>query len=374
MWFGVVAATLLVGAGAGAWYVWTTRHPHDPPAPPLLDVASAALPKTVIVPTLDTPIQPGHSAVWCSSFQLAWNRLKADVAKGPVQLTNAQAVADRLNQAGPTEADLDGEGVYAAAGLVKDGIVERIRAEMGEKFPNGPKPGLNAPAGAVAYAYLTATVKFEIPFFENDEPFLFTDSAGGRSAVRSFGIRKKDDYAYQELRKQVQVLYRPRDAISEEGEIGEFVLDPCKSSSPYQVVLALVKPAGTLAATLADVQKKTATGPKPDYLPRVGPNDTLLIPGMNWRITHRFKELEGADKRFRNPALRGLHLDTALQTIQFKLDKSGADLAAEAKLFAKPSPTHLHFNRPFLLYTKKRDARHPFLVVWVDNAGLLCKQ
>jgi hypothetical protein len=31
------------------------------------------------------------------------------------------------------------------------------------------------------------------------------------------------------------------------------------------------------------------------------------------------------------------------------------------------------FDRPFLIVVKKRGAEHPFFVMWVDNAELLCK-
>jgi len=35
-------------------------------------------------------------------------------------------------------------------------------------------------------------------------------------------------------------------------------------------------------------------------------------------------------------------------------------------------PRHLYFNKPFLIYVKKRGAEYsPFFVMWVDNAELL---
>jgi hypothetical protein len=34
----------------------------------------------------------------------------------------------------------------------------------------------------------------------------------------------------------------------------------------------------------------------------------------------------------------------------------------------------LLFYRPFFLYMKKRGAKHPFFVMWVDNAELLIKK
>src|SRR5207249_7461129 len=96
--------------------------PDDKPAERTFDGDSKELQQTVIVPTLDTPIPAGKSAIWCSSIQIAWNRLKDDVVKGPVHLENAETVADRLNRAEQSADDLWADSQYAAAGFAKDGI------------------------------------------------------------------------------------------------------------------------------------------------------------------------------------------------------------------------------------------------------------
>jgi hypothetical protein len=372
--WGSIAAVAVAASGVALWHFTKDRPSNSPPVS--FDASSDRLQQTVIVPTLDSPIPEGKSAIWCMSFQLAWNRLKEDVSKEPLRLTNAQPIADRLNQADHSEADVGPDAVYAVAGLAKDGIVERIRGEMASKFPNVPKPELDVPpGGAVAYAYLAASAKYDYPFFENDEAFLFTDSAGRQTAVGSFGIRKKDDYAYHRLRQQGQVLYCPREAIMSEKEIPEFILDPCKTSQPYQIVLARVDRKPTLAATLADVEQKIAAQPASDrFLAELHPRDTLLVPNIAWRLSHHFKELEGEDKQFLNPALQGQYLDTALQTIQFRLDRSGAELASESKVYVKPGASFFHVNRPFLVYMKKRGGKRPFFVMWVENAELLEKK
>jgi hypothetical protein len=366
-----VAAALL-GSVACYFYMHRPSHESKPLGPydasPLsFDGDSDQLRQTVIVPTLDSAIPEGKSVIWCASFQFAWNRLKDDLAREPVRLANAQAVADLLNQAGQTEGDVNPDAVYAAAGFAKDGIVKRIQEEMARKFPNVPTPQFVVPLdGAVAYAYLAASARYEYPFFENDEPFPFTDSAGKKTAVGSFGIRKKDDYAYWNLRDQVQILYSHRDGYRE--EIPDFVLDLCKTSDPYHIVVARLNRKTTLADTLADVERKIAPESKVEQL---GPRDTVLVPNMAWKVTHHFKELEGKDKQFLNPALRGLYVDTAMQMVQFRLDRSGAELASEAKLTSKPAASYYHVNRPFLVYMKKRGDKQPFLVVWVENAELL---
>jgi hypothetical protein len=374
VWIGIVAVVAIV-IGVCWWCFRSNTSFNKPyePAPISFSGTSDQLKQTVIVPTLDTPIPEGKSAIWCSSFQLAWNRLKDDVAKEPVHLANAQTIADRLNRADQSENDLNPDSVYAAAGLAKDGIVKRIHEQMARKFPNVPRPELDVPSvGAVAYAYLEASARYDYPFFENDAPLLFTDSDGKQAPVSSFGIRKKDDYAYSRMRQQVQVLYCPRESIGTENEVTEFIVDPCKTSKPNQIVVAQVSRKATLADTLADVEQKIAAQSEPGaFASQLHPCDTLLIPNIALRIDHRFKELEGKDKQFLNPALQGLHLDTASQTIQFRLDRSGADMAAEAKVHVRPSASFFHVNRPFLVYMKKRDGKHPFFVAWIENAELL---
>lgn len=95
---------------------------------------------------------------------------------------------------------------------------------------------------------------------------------------------------------------------------------------------------------------------------------------MHWRVLHRFKELE--DKEFLNPTLKGLFLNTAMQMTRFHLDRSGAELTSESKIFyLNGSSSHFcfDFNRPFLVLMKKRGGKEPFFVMWVDNAELLEK-
>jgi hypothetical protein len=366
---GAVAVTAL--GVVWAVTIWVGHRSYSPP-PFTFEGDSDQLKETVVVPTLDSPLPAGKSAVWCVSFQLAWNHLRDDVVRGPIRLANAQPIADRLNVAAHAEDDLAPDAVFAAAGLGKDGIVDRIHTQMAKKFPAAPRPTLHAtPAGAVAYAYLTASSKFDIPFFDDDEPLPFTDAAGRTTPVAAFGIRQKDEYAYHQLRHQVEILYGGKEVMAKGAE-AEFVLDPCKTSRPYQVVVARVARRTTLAETLADVEAKAANQADADsFYRQVLPLDTVLVPTLAWSITHRFTELEGLDKRFENPGLRNYHLDTAIQTIRFRLDRSGAELASEAKMYIKPMPADYHVNRPFLVYMKKRDGGRPFFVAWVETAELL---
>ncbi|HYA48169.1 MAG TPA: hypothetical protein VEG35_00600, partial [Burkholderiales bacterium] len=119
----------------------------------------------------------------------------------------------------------------------------------------------------------------------------------------------------------------------------------------------------------ASVEAKIASG-RP-ISGGLGPNDVLLVPDILFEVSHHFAELEG--RRFKNQTLKGRTLDVAQEDISFRLDRSGAELRSEAKVYMLPTPTYFLFNRPFLVCVKKRDSTQPYFVMWVDNAELLRK-
>ena len=347
---------------------------REPSLEMTFDGNSTGLKQTVILPTLDTPIPKGKNVIWCSSFQLAWNQLKDNVIGEPVKLISAEEIANRLNLARQSRADIPDESCYAAAGLVKDGIVEKIQTEMAKRFPSEPQPDFSdvSPIDVIiAYSYLTANVKFKIPYFENQKEFIFRDSLGNQTPVTSFGIRPEDDYAYRKLRKQVEVLYSSYYPDPDTVALMEYAIDLCKDTKPNQIVLAVIEPKETLEKTLEYLNDKIVGFATEEYLQKFGINDVILIPNILWRITHNFKELEG--KYLGNKGYESLYIRLALQMIQFRLDRSGAELKSEAKLYAAPEPRLFVFDRPFLIYIKKRGAEHPFFVMWVDNAELLSR-
>lgn len=101
-----------------------------------------------------------------------------------------------------------------------------------------------------------------------------------------------------------------------------------------------------------------------------GVSDTLMVPEMMWRVVHRFRELEG--RVVENESYKGHVLRQMRQDIAFKLDRSGAVLSSSwiTYMYLCP-PAHYAFDRPFLLYLKKRSADRPYFVMWVENAELL---
>ncbi len=374
LWPGVVAVIALGGLLAWLYGLhdrgWVDEsEPSEDVVAKSFDGSSEKLSQTQIVPTLDTPITEGKSAVWCSSFQLAWNEFGREVVKGPVRINNAGDIVDRLNRAKASKDDLEPGSYYVAAGLVAEGILDRVRREMAERFPDVSPPEFNPPPkAALGYAYLRAGVRYEHTFFNNAERFLFRDSAGKETAVRSFGISDKEkfkDGGGSSFRGQVAILWR-------EGKA--FAVDLSKNSSPNQVILIRMGRGATLAEMLQTHNRRLG-----ERTMSLGEEDTLLVPVMHWRVEHHFHELEGLDRTLEPPGPPGIYLSNALQVIEFKMDRRGAEVASEARMgFDNGGPTRYHFDQPFLIVMTKRpmrtrDVPTPFFVMWVDNAELLSR-
>lgn len=337
------------------------------------DGESSELKQTIIVPTLDTPFQPGKNIIWCSSFQIAWNELKDSVIKGPVVLSGAKPIYERLNNAQQSKNDLPEDSYLSMAGVVAQGIVERIQSGMKKRFSSKPVPQFPnvGPDYIIAYSFLNANVKFKIPFYENNRKLVFVDSQGRKTEVTSFGIRPEDGGTSRKLRDQVKILYMRREP--QHFRPSEFAVDLCRFSKPNQIVLARVGLKGTLEQTLLDLQNKLNEFSKQPggKCPEIGITDVLFVPNFFWRIVHHFREIEG--KVLLSRPYSGYELIEAKQMVDFRLDRSGARLKSEARIIFKGLSMRYVFDKPFLIYIRKRGAEYPFFVMWVDNTELLTR-
>jgi len=332
--------------------------------PPLaFDGNSIQAGETVIVPTLDTPAPAGKNIIWCATFQLCWDELKPIVAIDPDDVPDSPETVERLNNARVNKDDLPAGGYYVAAGRVKDGIVRKIQSDMAARFPHvTPDIAADDATVALAYAYLADSLKFGAPYLDSKSGDVFVDSAGTRTPITSFGLHKRDGAPLNTmLVRQIEILYFRYNEETHRYE--EFVLDLDKKSSPTQIILACVAPRESLVATWQDVLRKIEEWqPGRDSEREFDKHDTLAVPNINYKIQHRFRELET------NPRLK------ASQTIEFRLDRSGTAFASHAQHVALAADGRdFQFTQPFLIVMRKRESTEPYFVMWIDNAELLCK-
>ena len=368
-----VVAAILWATNLGCYFVQRIEYSRTTET---FSGSSDSLKQTIIIPTLDSPCPQNKNVIWCTSFQLAWNRMKDDVIGAPVEVVGAEELAARLNTAEQSDADVEARSFYAAAGRVEEGIISKVQKDMAAEFPSHSVPDFSdlvtAPRDILAYSYLTANVPFKYPYRQVRDKFAFTDSRGVETDVGAFGVWGYHS-RYKKMREQVEILYvhEDYDEPNEDRQIKEFAIDLCKHSKPYQVVVAVVEPKNTLAQTLEHITRQIADGKRQELHKEMGilkSVDVLVVPEMFWEIDHRFRELIGKIVANADPANP---IVEARQSIKFKLDRYGAALESEANFGVSAIPRHFKFNRPFLVYMKKRDREQPFFVMWVDNAELL---
>lgn len=359
---GIALLALLLLASVLAWSPWRETSSSSNPVH-VFD--SSQLKSTVIVPTSYTRIPDGKSAIWCASFQIAWDRLKEHVTRGPIELTGAEALCARLNASSYDETRLGAESYYVNAGWVKDGIIQTIQRDMGQRFPHKTVGLLPQDAQLIAYAYLDVAIGFTRSF--DDDTLKFRDSKNQTTSVRAFGIGNSQGGRVGPLRDQVEVLF-----LDDRDGVETYAIDPDRSSTPYQIVLAQVARRDSLSDAWATVQSSWSARKPTDYRSRpFGQSETFLVPVMNWDLRHHFAELE--EKQFKNSGLRGMHISHALQAMRFKIDRTGARLASEAGVAAKSASRDFIFNRPYLLGIMPRGSMLPFFLMWIDNAELMVK-
>jgi hypothetical protein len=350
-------------------------------------VDSTDLKQTSLNATLNCPIPEHKNVIWCSTFQMAWDKLKNDMIGEPIEVPEAKELASRLNQTQFDPKGLDAKSFYATVGIVKEGIVEQIQKEVTRRFPSAITPVFDEldelsqgdkEASIVAYAYLNVDIDFEHHFYTNDQAFEFQDSTGTRTNITSFRART-DPGSSNSVREQVDILYYKYD---DQASDVDFAVDLCKHTNPYQVVLARMLWPTTLGQAVAAVEKQISEfklDTDHEALRKLRPIDRLIVPDVLYKLTHHFTELEG--KALGNPGWQLYGFFEAMQMIDFALSRTGIVLKSEARLIAAPfsisprqmeKPRFFHFNKPFLIYVKKRGTDYsPFFVMWVDNTELM---
>jgi hypothetical protein len=324
------------------------------------------LKKTTVSPHMEMPIQSGQNLVYCSTFQIAWNKLKVDIIKGDIKVQKPVAIVPLLNKSLSTESDLSEEDYLALAGFAGDNIVGRINASIERKF-NDDTWLLDAAeysdSAIISYSYLKKELKFEHPFEDFRGPITFY-SRDGREEVEAFGISKYGSKPeHQNLRNQVELLdYSGRN---------NFIIRLNALSSTDEIILAQIPPGRTLLDTIKNVESRISSS-KSTYLQK---DDVLQIPKLDLSLTHSYSSLLGV--YLANKGFEDYFFDEATQRLDFRLDESGARVKSDAIIVLKRGPVPefklLVFNRPFLLYIKKQNGEYPYLAMWIENTELLVK-
>ncbi len=320
--------------------------------------ADAELKRSRIVGLLSAPHETGVSLVWCSTMQFAWSAMENGLGE-PVRVSPSEA-AEGYRTSTVSTADLDAGAYVALAGFGRDGILDRIRRELAEKFGGAASPSmLPTSVGAdelLAYAYLFKSLQFQEPFVRVTNTFRF-----GETRVKAFGLWESDRIQkWGEIARQVEVHHY---ASGDEWTVRLRTREP-----EDMLVIARRAPGATLQETIGAVLKSLEGEGD-----RFRSDDTLKIPLMNFDVTRRYSELEGLAVSGSNGG--GL-IASAKQNIRLRLDEKGAILKSEAAISVTAAPVvqeprMMVCEGPFLMLMMRSGAAHPYFAAWIESPELL---
>lgn len=357
-------------AGAVRLFTEEPAQRAGPSGDSLLRVDSLKLKDTVVTGHMETPITKGGNLLYCSSFRLAWNRMKDSVGGDAILLKNGPETVKLLNRSLFTGKDISEDAYLVMAGANRDGILEKLNEGLRKKFGNeapAVRVGFLTPEDYLVYGFLLKNLRFKQEFERIREPLDFK-SESRLTRIKAFGVGKFNRYWENDskIRKQVAVIdYQGR---------SDFIVRLGTDSPEDEIILAKVKPKENLLKTIERVIERIERGRGISLLDN---GDTLKIPQFNFDITHSYDEFLG--KFFENKGFEKFFITAALQTIRFKLDEKGALLKSSAVLSRGMGVEPVHqpreyvFDGPFLIYLKEKRGKYPYFALWVENPELLLK-
>ena len=337
--------------------------------PARLTAEADTLGRTVVTAHLEAPLEPGKNVLWCGTFQLAWNEVCALVGEDLHFAGGDPPMVGTLNQKRFTRNDVDEASYVAIADFVRNNVHAKIQSALKAKFGNAASPRLipareltPRPQDIVAYTYLQKNLEFRVPFERLDEPIVFAGTS-----LPAFGMGRKTKPDHAKMYPQVAVLfYQGPD---------DFAVELKTKTTGDKLLLAKVKPAGTLGETIAAVQGRLSKAEPQEATY----GDVLAVPKLNFDVTRRFDELVGKRLAVKNAQIApDLLIVSAAQNILFELNEKGVKLRSESHIAfgcgaaAPPkNPRRMVFDKPFLVLLQRAGAKTPYFAMWVDNPEML---
>ncbi len=271
-----------------------------------------------IVLSLEDEIISDNTA-WCGTFNLIWNDLKNDLAKQDILFTPQKKLVENLNKGTFNTSHLSENSYYKVYGRPTLELKAEIEKAIQEKF-NETSDILDDfdwnnrnPEDYFLYSMLKKEFEFPKAFSELEE-----GTFGNYENVTYFGIDENTD---EQVRKQVEVLYY----YSKD----DFAVKLFTKEND-EVILAKGREENSFGKMYETIQKE-----KENYDGEIsfGEEDILKIPNIKINLKEEFHELENEPFLFSNG--NEYQIETALQTIQFELDKKGGKIKSEAGMMVR---------------------------------------
>lgn len=313
--------------------------------------------RTIVTANLAQEIASGKNIVWCATLQMAWNELLA-AAGNSIGFEKEPPLAAILKSQSAIETNVDKTSYITAAGIVGEALFAKMTEQASSPLASQALSDIRAlpKDSLVAYAYLLKTLPFAWAFTRFDTPLQYASTDVASFGINQYMSKNEND---QKLAKQVQILdYASND---------DFVLELTTTSASDRLILAKIAPNPVLQETIATVLRRIEKR-APTSMQSL---ESLVIPVIDFDLLQNYPELCGQPITTKTPELNGKQFSMVAQQTRFKLDETGAVLASKVLAVSAVAPREFIFDKPFLLMLLQKNAKTPYLALWIDNPDLL---
>ena len=304
--------------------------------------------KINVVTSLEDTIT--DNAIWCGSFNLAWNDLRDHVAKNDIVFNPQPVEVNNLNNGTFTKSDLSESGYYTKYGKKTPELKAEIEKQLKDKW-NINSDILNDftwekdSDDDFIYAILYKVFTFPNKFNKLDNGMF-----NGNGEYKYFGIIDKTD---PKVRNQVTVLYYNNDE--------DFAIKVLTNQKDE-----LIFSRGNIETNFLDIYRsimKKSTG----FTGKTSLNsdDEVKIPYIDLKVKKEFDNLE--NKLFLYSDESEHYIDKAIQTINLTIDESGGKIKSEAGISTRKNavavPTdkrYFYLNKTFTMFMKESNKDLPY--------------
>ncbi len=339
----------------------------------------ADLKRTDVLATSSETLDPTNNLIWCATFQMTWDELRAQVG-GVVKTTPQPSIVNRLNAAPFNRTALDPATYLALTTGAHPSDTIKLRERVQQKFPQLVPQIESLPADSLPDLRLYACLVKSMPFVEQmdrfPKPLSFRDSETS-TEVMSFGRIPGTTQGLGEVVLHEQVVVG--DYISDE----DFVL-LLKTVSPQkdEIILARTEPGASLQMMWNSIEGRLQS-PHPHRVHAdLHDAERLEIPILELGLAKQFEELHGV--RVEGLGIEN-HIGVARESILFRLDETGAELIAEAESmvvgengfpevpFDPTKPRQFVFDQPFFIALREQGASEPYFLAWIAHPEVMVR-
>lgn len=287
------------------------------------------LKNTDFIPTFESSFNIEHNIIYGATIPLAWDEIKNQIGTPLSKFTNKEL--EELNNS-KSYVNVLLENEYETSVEVDENIIR-------------------------AKAYFRKSLPFEEPLTKFDEYLKFK-----KSEVESFGFWGNCSFA----------------KINYFNNENDFSISLLPENQEHEIILIMYQ------------ERKNIFGDFKEYFGRynqqknLGKNqniyfideDKVQIPIIEFNLQKTFNEIIGS--KFYSET-NEYQVDEMQQRNAFILNENGAEVESEAEFAVeeaseelnKPKPKMMIFNKPFVVFLKRKDAENPYFGVYIANDELL---